>query len=71
LIFLGLKTFSDWPTYPQIYVNGELVGGLDILKELVASGQFQEMIPKEDDLNTRLSKLIKKAPVMVFQSTSK
>ena len=28
----GLKKFSDWPTYPQIYVNGELIGGLDILK---------------------------------------
>lgn len=28
----GLKTFSNWPTYPQVYVNGELVGGLDIVK---------------------------------------
>jgi len=30
----GLKTHSDWPTYPQLYVNGELVGGLDIVKEM-------------------------------------
>ena len=30
----GLKTFSNWPTYPQVYVNGNLVGGLDIIKEL-------------------------------------
>ena len=30
----GLKTYSDWPTYPQLYVKGELVGGLDIMKEL-------------------------------------
>lgn len=29
----GLKTFSDWPTFPQLYVEGELVGGLDIVKE--------------------------------------
>jgi glutaredoxin-related protein len=29
---LGLKEFSNWPTYPQLYVNGELVGGLDIVK---------------------------------------
>jgi Grx4 family monothiol glutaredoxin len=29
----GLKTFSDWPTFPQVYMDGELVGGLDILKE--------------------------------------
>ncbi|XP_046565593.1 glutaredoxin 3-like [Haliotis rubra] len=28
----GLKTFSNWPTYPQLYVKGELVGGLDIIK---------------------------------------
>lgn len=30
-----LKTFSNWPTYPQVYVKGELIGGLDILKEMV------------------------------------
>ena len=30
----GLKKFSNWPTYPQVYVGGELVGGLDIIKEL-------------------------------------
>lgn len=36
----GLKTFSDWPTYPQVYVNGELIGGLDIIKELVASSEL-------------------------------
>lgn len=34
----GLKTFSDWKTYPQLYVNGELVGGLDIVKEMLAEG---------------------------------
>lgn len=32
----GLKEYSDWPTYPQLYVNGELQGGLDIIKELLA-----------------------------------
>ena len=36
----GLKTFSDWPTYPQVYVRGELQGGLDIVKEMLASGEF-------------------------------
>ena len=36
----GLKTFSDWPTYPQFYANGELIGGLDILKEMVAEGNL-------------------------------
>lgn len=33
----GLKEFADWPTYPQLWVDGELVGGLDILKEELAS----------------------------------
>jgi len=33
----GLKTFSDWPTYPQLYAQGNLVGGLDIVKEMVAN----------------------------------
>lgn len=32
----GLKTFSNWPTFPQLYVNGEFIGGLDIVK--VGSG---------------------------------
>jgi Grx4 family monothiol glutaredoxin len=36
----GLKEFSDWPTYPQVYVEGELLGGLDIVKEMVAAGEF-------------------------------
>lgn len=33
----GLKEFSEWPTYPQLYVKGELIGGLDIIKEMLAS----------------------------------
>ncbi|KAL3276538.1 hypothetical protein HHI36_011913 [Cryptolaemus montrouzieri] len=40
----GLKTYSDWPTYPQLYINGELVGGLDIVKDLVTSGELSRMI---------------------------
>lgn len=36
----GLKVYSDWPTYPQVYVNGELVGGLDIVKELAANNEL-------------------------------
>ena len=38
----GLKEYSNWPTYPQLYVKGELVGGLDILKEMHASGELVE-----------------------------
>lgn len=36
----GLKTYSDWPTYPQVYVSGELIGGLDIIKELLQNGEL-------------------------------
>ena len=34
----GLKDFSNGPTYPQLYVKGELLGGVDIMKEMVADG---------------------------------
>eukprot|EP01012_Entosiphon_sulcatum_P000115 TRINITY_DN100178_c0_g1_i1.p1 TRINITY_DN100178_c0_g1~~TRINITY_DN100178_c0_g1_i1.p1 ORF type:complete len:219 (-),score=47.48 TRINITY_DN100178_c0_g1_i1:37-669(-) len=40
----GLKTFSNWPTYPQLYVNGELVGGLDIVKELQKNGELVDTL---------------------------
>eukprot|EP01059_Diplonema_ambulator_P008524 TRINITY_DN18168_c2_g1_i1.p2 TRINITY_DN18168_c2_g1~~TRINITY_DN18168_c2_g1_i1.p2 ORF type:complete len:208 (+),score=80.99 TRINITY_DN18168_c2_g1_i1:42-665(+) len=36
----GLKTYSNWPTYPQLYVNGELLGGLDVVKELKEDGEL-------------------------------
>lgn len=36
----GLKEYSDWPTYPQVYVRGDLVGGLDIIKELQANDEL-------------------------------
>uniref|UniRef100_A0A6M2DCC1 Putative glutaredoxin-related protein n=1 Tax=Xenopsylla cheopis TaxID=163159 RepID=A0A6M2DCC1_XENCH len=40
LVRQQLKTFSDWPTYPQLYVKGELIGGLDIIKELVNTNEL-------------------------------
>uniref|UniRef100_A0A182W0K3 Thioredoxin domain-containing protein n=1 Tax=Anopheles minimus TaxID=112268 RepID=A0A182W0K3_9DIPT len=40
----GLKTLSNWPTYPQVYVNGELIGGLDIIKELLEGGELKETL---------------------------
>ncbi|XP_066179487.1 glutaredoxin-3 isoform X3 [Sylvia atricapilla] len=46
----GLKTFSNWPTYPQLYVSGELIGGLDIIKELEASGELDTICPKAQKL---------------------
>jgi monothiol glutaredoxin len=35
-----MKTFSDWPTFPQVYLNGEFVGGCDIVLEMHEQGQF-------------------------------
>uniref|UniRef100_A0A665UA46 Glutaredoxin 3 n=1 Tax=Echeneis naucrates TaxID=173247 RepID=A0A665UA46_ECHNA len=40
----GLKTYSNWPTYPQLYVKGELIGGLDIVKELKESGDLASVM---------------------------
>ncbi len=40
----GLKKYSNWPTYPQLYVNGELVGGIDIIEELDESGELEEVL---------------------------
>ena len=40
----GLKEFSDWPTYPQLYLEGELLGGLDIVREMQQSGELEEML---------------------------
>ncbi|MBN3299013.1 GLRX3 protein, partial [Amia calva] len=67
----GLKTFSNWPTYPQVYVNGELVGGLDIVKELVESGELENTCPKAVTLEHRLKALINKKPVMLFMKGNK
>ena len=43
----GIKAFSDWPTLPQLYVNGEFVGGCDLAIELYQSGELEKMIVGE------------------------
>jgi len=40
----GLKEYSKWPTYPQLYAKGKLIGGLDIIKELIEGGEFKEAL---------------------------
>ena len=40
----GIKTFTDWPTIPQLYVNGEFVGGSDIVREMFNSGELQALL---------------------------
>ena len=40
----GVKAFSEWPTIPQLYIDGVFVGGCDIVREMQASGELQELI---------------------------
>jgi monothiol glutaredoxin len=40
----GIKDFANWPTIPQLYVNGEFVGGSDIVTELYQSGELQKLL---------------------------
>ena len=40
----GIKEFANWPTIPQLYVNGEFVGGSDILAEMYQKGELQKML---------------------------
>ncbi|HRQ59474.1 MAG TPA: Grx4 family monothiol glutaredoxin [Azoarcus taiwanensis] len=40
----GIKEYSNWPTIPQLYINGEFVGGCDIVKEMFENGELQQML---------------------------
>lgn len=40
----GLKEFSQWKTYPQVYVNGDLVGGLDIIRDFQETGSLMDVL---------------------------
>ena len=40
----GIKDFADWPTIPQLYVNGEFVGGSDIMMEMYQAGELQQVL---------------------------
>ena len=43
-IFQNLHRYADWPTFPQIYINGELIGGCDITLEMHANGELQNLV---------------------------
>jgi len=84
----GLKIYSNWPTFPQLYVEGKLIGGLDVVKEMQENGELSTMLPQkskvapatsvsnpptttpatttQEDLNTRLEKLINTGQIMLF-----
>ncbi len=42
----NLKHYANWPTFPQLYIKGELIGGSDIMKDLFEKGELQKMIAK-------------------------
>jgi len=44
----GIKDYANWPTIPQLYINGEFVGGSDILTEMYQSGELQVLVEKKD-----------------------
>lgn len=43
----GVKTFSNWPTIPQLYIKGEFVGGCDIVREMFQAGELQQMLDEK------------------------
>jgi len=43
----GIKTFSNWPTIPQLYVKGEFIGGCDIVREMAQAGELQQLFDEK------------------------
>ena len=43
----GIKSYSDWPTIPQLYVKGEFVGGCDIVMEMFQSGELETLLKQQ------------------------
>ena len=44
----GIKSYSDWPTIPQIYIKKEFVGGFDILKDMLENGEIEGLLNEKD-----------------------
>ncbi|KAL6546614.1 Monothiol glutaredoxin-S17 [Orobanche minor] len=67
----GLKAYSNWSSYPQVYIKGELIGGSDIVLEMQKSGELRKVlaekgIPFGETMEDRLKRLIGSSPVMLF-----
>ncbi|KAG7026577.1 Monothiol glutaredoxin-S17 [Cucurbita argyrosperma subsp. argyrosperma] len=67
----GLKDYSNWSSYPQLYIKGELIGGSDIVLQMHRSGELRKVleskgIVKKDTSEDRLKKLTTSSPVMLF-----
>jgi len=69
-----LKVYSKWPTFPQVFINGEFVGGIDIVTELIENDEFDEMVPqscKKLAPKDALTELIDQHPVILFVPNAK
>ncbi|XP_041026071.1 monothiol glutaredoxin-S17 [Juglans microcarpa x Juglans regia] len=67
----GIKVYSNWSSYPQLYIKGELIGGSDIVLEMQKSGELKKVlaekgIVQKEALEDRLRKLISSSPIMLF-----
>ena len=49
----GIKSFSNWPTIPQLYIKGEFAGGCDIVKEMFQAGELQEYLTEKGVTNNQ------------------
>ena len=78
----GLKAYSNWPTYPQLYAGGELLGGCDIVLEMAKSGELKGAVDdavasanpaeaEKESLDARLRRLVSSAPAMLFMKGTK
>ncbi|XP_071714538.1 monothiol glutaredoxin-S17 [Rutidosis leptorrhynchoides] len=64
----GLKFYSNWSSYPQLYIKSELIGGSDIVLEMQKSGELEKILIEKGiiSLEERLKKLVNSTPVMLF-----
>lgn len=68
----GLKEYSQWPTYPQLFVKGELLGGCDVILEMQQEGELKHSIDEalgqqsQQSTESRIRQLLKDNPVMLF-----
>lgn len=51
-IFQDLPQYANWPTFPQVYINGELIGGCDITLEMYQNGELQKMVKEAMQSNS-------------------
>ncbi|KAL8460419.1 hypothetical protein ACS0TY_032092 [Phlomoides rotata] len=67
----GIKVYSNWSSYPQLYIKGELIGGSDIVLEMQKSGELQKVLAEKgvsssETLEDHLKRVINSSPVMLF-----